>query len=93
MKPYRVISADSHAIEPPDLWQQYLPQALRDRGPRVVAEADGDVWVCEGMSRRAAKRPMGAVARNQTRAYAAAGLQPGARDAAGAAWRKTRLYP
>lgn len=72
MKPYRVISADSHAIEPPDLWQQYLSQALRERGPRVVSEAGGDVWVCEGMPKRAAKRPMGAVARNQTRAYAAA---------------------
>jgi predicted TIM-barrel fold metal-dependent hydrolase len=71
MKQYRVISADSHAIEPPDLWQNYLPQAFKARGPRVVAEADGDVWLCDGLPRRAAKRPMGAVARNQARAYAA----------------------
>lgn len=67
MKPYRVISADSHAIEPPDLWQTYLPRALKDRGPRVVSEADGDVWVCEGLPKRAAKRPMGAVAKNRAK--------------------------
>jgi predicted TIM-barrel fold metal-dependent hydrolase len=71
MKQYRVISADSHAIEPPDLWQHYLPQALKDRGPRVVSAADGDVWLCDGLPKRAAKRPMGAVARNQAKAYAA----------------------
>jgi predicted TIM-barrel fold metal-dependent hydrolase len=71
MKQYRVISADSHAIEPPDLWQHYLPQGLKARGPRVVSEADGDVWLCDGLPRRAAKRPMGAVARNQAKAYAA----------------------
>jgi predicted TIM-barrel fold metal-dependent hydrolase len=71
MKQYRVISADSHAIEPPDLWQHYLPQALKARGPRVVSVADGDVWLCDGLPKRAAKRPMGAVARNQVRAYAA----------------------
>ena len=71
MKQYRVISADSHAIEPPDLWQTYLPQALRARGPRVVSEADGDVWICEGLPARAAKRPMGAVAKNRAKAYAA----------------------
>lgn len=71
MKQYRVISADSHAIEPPDLWQQYLPQALKDRGPRLISEDQGDVWVCEGLPNRATKRPMGAVARNRDKAYAA----------------------
>lgn len=71
MKQYRVISADSHAIEPPALWQNYLPQALKACGPRVVSEADGDVGVCDGLPRRAAKRPMGAVAKNQAKAYAA----------------------
>lgn len=72
MKQYRVISADSHAIEPPDLWQQYLPQAYKDRGPRVVSEADRDIWVCEGLPSRLAKSPLGAVARNRDKAYATA---------------------
>jgi predicted TIM-barrel fold metal-dependent hydrolase len=70
-----VISADSHAIEPPDLWHNYLPQGLKARGPRVVSAADGDVWLCDGLPKRAAKRPMGAVARNQARAYAAARVE------------------
>ena len=72
MKDYRVISADSHAIEPPDLWQHYLPRAYKDRGPRVVSTASGDRWVCEGLPSHMAKRPMGAVARNRDKAYAAA---------------------
>ena len=72
MKQYRVISADSHAIEPPDLWQCYLPHACKDRGPRVISESTGDIWVCEGMPSHIAKRPMGAVARNSERAYTAA---------------------
>lgn len=71
-----VISADSHAIEPPDLWLRHLPAALRDRGPRVVSEADGDVWVCDGIARRPARRPMGAVARDEARARAAAAAGP-----------------
>ncbi len=28
------ISADSHMTEPPDLWEKWLPAALRDRAPR-----------------------------------------------------------
>jgi hypothetical protein len=28
------ISSDSHMTEPPDLWEQRLPPALRDRAPR-----------------------------------------------------------
>ncbi len=72
MKHYRVISADSHAIEPPDLWQRYLPRAYRDRGPQVVSTDAGDRWVCEGLPSHVARRPMGAVARNRDKAYAAA---------------------
>lgn len=32
----RIISVDDHVVEPPDLWQRWLPAKLRDRGPRVV---------------------------------------------------------
>jgi hypothetical protein len=31
----RLISVDDHVIEPPDLWQRYLPAKYRARGPRV----------------------------------------------------------
>jgi predicted TIM-barrel fold metal-dependent hydrolase len=33
-----VISVDDHILEPRELWQQELPAALRDRGPKVVRE-------------------------------------------------------
>ena len=32
---YRLISADSHVNEPPDLWTSRVPAALRDRAPRI----------------------------------------------------------
>jgi predicted TIM-barrel fold metal-dependent hydrolase len=45
---YRVISADSHVIEPPDLWAERVPAEYRDRTPRLVHEATTDRVVCEG---------------------------------------------
>lgn len=32
-----IISVDDHLIEPPDLWQRWLPAKHRAQGPRVVA--------------------------------------------------------
>ena len=29
----KLISADSHVLEPPDLWQRQLPPSLRDAAP------------------------------------------------------------
>jgi len=52
MTDYRAISADSHAIEPPDLWTTRLPAALRARGPRVVSEPKGDVGDVDGIRLR-----------------------------------------
>ncbi len=39
-----MISSDSHIIEPPDLWTARMPAEFGERGPRVVAEADGEWW-------------------------------------------------
>lgn len=33
-----MISVDDHVMEPKELWQQQLPPALRERGPRTVRE-------------------------------------------------------
>lgn len=33
--PSAIISVDDHVIEPPDLWQRYLPAAMRHEAPRV----------------------------------------------------------
>ena len=43
-----VISADSHVVEPPDLWTKHLEPRFRDRSPRVISDEDTDRWVCEG---------------------------------------------
>ena len=32
----RIISVDDHVLEPPDLWQRWLPARFRDEGPRLV---------------------------------------------------------
>ncbi|MGH9122557.1 MAG: amidohydrolase family protein, partial [Acidimicrobiales bacterium] len=34
----RIISVDDHVVEPPDLWSSRLPEALRERGPRIVRQ-------------------------------------------------------
>jgi predicted TIM-barrel fold metal-dependent hydrolase len=31
-----IISVDDHVVEPPELWQRWLPAKHRERGPRVV---------------------------------------------------------
>jgi len=42
----RIISVDDHLVEPPHLWQKWLPARWRDRGPRVERRRLGDlVWV------------------------------------------------
>jgi len=30
-----IVSVDDHVVEPPDLWQRWLPAKYRERGPRV----------------------------------------------------------
>jgi predicted TIM-barrel fold metal-dependent hydrolase len=46
----RVISADSHVIEPHDLWSSRLTGALRDAAPRLVRDEMTDRIVCAGMN-------------------------------------------
>ncbi len=45
-----VLSADSHTLEPGDLWQTRMSATFRDRAPRIIHEANGqpgDFIVCE----------------------------------------------
>jgi predicted TIM-barrel fold metal-dependent hydrolase len=46
---YRLIDADSHVNEPPDLWTSRVPSAHRDRVPRMQRFEQGDAWVMEGV--------------------------------------------
>ena len=47
---YHLISADSHINEPGDLWTSRVPQAYKDRVPRIERFEEGDAFVVEGMS-------------------------------------------
>jgi predicted TIM-barrel fold metal-dependent hydrolase len=40
-----IISSDSHVIEVPDLWEKGLPQALRERAPKVYFDEKRDAWM------------------------------------------------
>ena len=44
-----LVDADSHVLEPPDLWQRYVEPRWRDRAVRVVrADAGHDVLLVDG---------------------------------------------
>ena len=47
---YRLISADGHVNEPPDVWTTRVPAKFRDRAPRVQRFAEGDAWIIEGVA-------------------------------------------
>ena len=40
-----IVSVDDHVIEPPHVWQRWLPARLRDDGPRVVRDSYTVEWV------------------------------------------------
>jgi predicted TIM-barrel fold metal-dependent hydrolase len=49
----KLISADDHVQETPDLWEKRLPAHLRDRGPKIVVLEDGAcAWKWGHISRR-----------------------------------------
>jgi len=41
----RIISVDDHVVEPPHVWQRWLPARLRDAGPKVVRGSYRVDWV------------------------------------------------
>ncbi len=42
---YDIVSADSHIIEPPDLWEKWLAPDFRKRAPQLVKDEEGgDAW-------------------------------------------------
>ena len=48
MSDYKVISSDSHVVEPPDLWINRIDSRFKERAPRLVGEEDGDWWYIDG---------------------------------------------
>ena len=49
MTDYRVISSDSHIVEPEDLWAERIDSRFKDRGPRLLHEDGQDQWICDGL--------------------------------------------
>ena len=50
MREYRLISADGHISEPPNLWTDRLAKKFQDRAPRMERFEQGDAWVMEGFA-------------------------------------------
>jgi predicted TIM-barrel fold metal-dependent hydrolase len=48
-----VYSADSHVVEPPDLWTSRIEPRFRERAPRVVQIEDTELWVVDDNIRMA----------------------------------------
>src|SRR2546425_1172581 len=53
MAAYRLISADSHFVEPPTMWAERMDKKFRDRAPRTVtglSGREGEWFVCENIT-------------------------------------------
>ena len=48
MSTYKLISSDSHIVEPPDLWQERIDPKFKDRAPHMVADEETDQWYVDG---------------------------------------------
>jgi len=46
---YDLISADSHVIEPDDVFEKRLPTRLRDRAPKLGPWNGGSAWLVDGI--------------------------------------------
>lgn len=45
MRDYRLIDADCHVVEPPHIWETWLPKKYQDRAPKLVKDEEGgDAW-------------------------------------------------
>jgi len=45
---YKIISADSHIVEPPDIFESRLPADLRSRAPKFGEHQGGGAWLIDG---------------------------------------------
>jgi predicted TIM-barrel fold metal-dependent hydrolase len=41
---YPIIDSDAHVNEPPELWQERVPEKWKARAPRVLHTEEGDLW-------------------------------------------------
>ncbi|HKA55223.1 MAG TPA: amidohydrolase, partial [Candidatus Binatia bacterium] len=53
MTAYRIISGDSHFVEPPNMWAERIDKKFRDRAPHTVQGyngQEGEFFVCENVT-------------------------------------------
>src|SRR6266566_2914638 len=53
MADYKLISADSHFVEPPNMWAERIDKKFRERAPHVVRGVNGqdaEFFVCENIN-------------------------------------------
>src|SRR2546422_11561017 len=53
MAEHRIISADSHFVEPPNMWAERIDKKFKDRAPHTVRGfqgKEGEFFVCENIS-------------------------------------------
>src|SRR3989442_1445380 len=49
MAPFRIVSADAHVLEPPHIWETWLPKQYHDKAPKLAKDVDGgDAWQFAG---------------------------------------------
>lgn len=49
MPSYHIVDADTHVLEPPDIWTTWLPSRYLDRAPKLVKDEEGgDAWLFAG---------------------------------------------
>ena len=42
----RIVDADCHILEPPDIWTNWLPEKYADKAPKLVKDGQGgDAWL------------------------------------------------
>ena len=55
----KIISVDDHIVEPPHLWDTWLPERFRDRGPKIERRGIGEMEHIGGGSYRQTFEPDG----------------------------------
>ena len=48
MSDYKLVSSDSHIMEPPDLWLKHIDPEYKERAPHIVREGGYDQWYADG---------------------------------------------
>ncbi len=46
---YKIVSADAHILEPPHIWEAWLPRKYQEKAPKLVRDLEGgDAWLFGG---------------------------------------------